>query len=113
MDRECFNKHVNILGTGIFGALHDLGLVNEVFDRLVFEIASHVVVKLVNIDDFDRNDVSGGQMVTGIRLTKYEHTILDNKHWLTPCKLDRKHLFQLAPQMSIEGHRSLSDDTSQ
>lgn len=63
MNRECFDKHVDVFRTGVFGALHNFRFMYEVFDRLIFEVALNVVVKLVNVDDFDSDNVFGWQVV--------------------------------------------------
>ena len=51
---------------------------NEVFNRLVLEITSNIVVELVDIDDFNCNNVLGRQMVTGMLLTRSKRTMSEN-----------------------------------
>lgn len=61
---ERFNKLIDILRTGILHALHNFSLVNEVLDGFIFVVSLYLVVDLVNIQNFDGDDLFRWNLAT-------------------------------------------------
>jgi hypothetical protein len=62
MNRDGLNELVDILGSRVLDLLHHLGLVNEIFDGLVFEITLGLVVQRVNVENLDGDKATRGYL---------------------------------------------------
>lgn len=58
VDRDRFNNHIDILGTGILDLLHDFRFLNEVFYRLVLHVSDSFIVHGVDVHNLDSDKLA-------------------------------------------------------